>query len=114
MKPDENLLSPEELDDLLSQDTSQSKKTMDKKLEMVLEFPLEVSVRLGTIKMSIEELLKLTTGAVVEFDRMINEPVDLVVNGKLVARGEVITMGENFGIKITSIITPEDRVKKLG
>ena len=110
-----NLLSQEEIDDLLSQDDKSLKdNNMDEKLEMILDFPLEVSVRIGSTRISIDELLRLSTGSVVEFDRFINEPLDLLVNDKLVARGEVITIGENFGIKITSIVGPEERIKQLG
>ncbi len=117
MAPEDNnnLLSSEEINDLLEQESaSSSNDALDEKLEMILEFPLEVSVRIGETRMNIEELLSLTTGNVIEFSRVINEPVDLVINGKLVARGEVVTVGENFAIKITSIITPEERVKQLG
>lgn len=117
MKPDhnDNLLSQEEINDLLHKETpSSNNKKLDKKLEMILDFPLEVTVRLGTARITINELLNLSTGGVVEFQRFVTEPVDLLVNGKLVARGEVITMGENFGIKITSIVGPEERIKNLG
>ncbi len=117
MAPEDNnnLLSSEEINDLLEQESaSSSNDALDEKLEMILEFPLEVSVRIGETRMNIAELLSLTTGNVIEFSRVINEPVDLVINGKLVARGEVVTVGENFAIKITSIITPEERVKQLG
>lgn len=117
MTPDnhDQLLSQEEINELLHQENpSSNQEVMDKKLEMILDFPLEISVRLGNNRKTIDELKKLTTGAVVELERFINEPVDVLVNGKLVAQGEVVTIGENFGIRITSILGPEERVKNLG
>ncbi len=110
-----NLLSSEEINELLEQDgQSTDDKAVDRKLEMILDFPLEISVRVGETRMTVQDLLSLTTGKVIEFNRIINEPVDVLVNGKLVARGEVVTIGDHFGIKVTSIIKPEERVKKLG
>ena len=109
-----NLLSAEELAALLQDDQSAKEEDQaDLKLKLVLDFPLEISVRLGNARRSVGELLNLHTGAVIELDRMLTEPVELLVNGKPFARGEVITIGENFGINITSIIKPEERLENL-
>ncbi|MEW5785278.1 MAG: FliM/FliN family flagellar motor switch protein [Bacillota bacterium] len=109
-----NLLSEEELAALLQDDPNQENTAQaDLKLKLVLDFPLEVSVRLGNARRTIGELMHLSTGTVIELDRMLNEPVELLVNGKAFARGEVITIGEYFGINITSIIKPEERLENL-
>ncbi|MHB8918748.1 MAG: flagellar motor switch phosphatase FliY [Desulfocucumaceae bacterium] len=84
-----------------------------KKLELLLEVPLKVSVILGRTKRPIKEVLNLTPGAIVELSSLVDEPVEVLVNGTLVARGEVVVVNENFGVRITNIISPEDRIKKL-
>lgn len=83
------------------------------KLSLLLDIPLEISVEIGSTKMSIEDVLKLNPNSVVELDRLISEQVDLKVNGRLVAQGELYTVKSNFGIRITKIITPEERFKLL-
>ena len=110
----EEILTAEELAALLQDDTDQDADSlMGMKLKLVLGFPLEVSVRLGSAQRAIGELLNLSSGTVIELDRLISDPVELLVNGKTFARGEVITIGEYFGIKITSIIKPEERLENL-
>ncbi|MFZ5650401.1 MAG: flagellar motor switch phosphatase FliY [Bacillota bacterium] len=84
-----------------------------KKLELLLDVPLKVSVVLGRTKRPIKEVLSLTPGAIVELDSLVDEPVEVLVNGTLVARGEVVVVNENFGVRITNILSPEDRLKKL-
>lgn len=84
-----------------------------KKLELLLEVPLKVSVILGRTKRPIKEVLNLTPGAIVELSSLVDEPVEVLVNGTLVARGEVVVVNENFGVRITNIISPEERIKKL-
>ncbi|MRI83744.1 MAG: flagellar motor switch protein FliN [Nitratiruptor sp.] len=83
------------------------------KLALLLDIPLEVTVEIGTTEMLIEEVLKLNPNSIIELDRYINEPVDLKVNGKVIAKGELYTVKNNFGIRITQIVTPEDRLKIL-
>jgi flagellar motor switch protein FliN/FliY len=80
---------------------------------MLLDIPLEVTVEIGTTEMLIEDVLKLNPNSIIELDRYINEPVDLKVNGRVIAKGELYTVKNNFGIRITHIITPEDRLKIL-
>lgn len=84
-----------------------------KKLELLLDVPLKVSVVLGRTRRPIKEVLSLTPGAIVELNSLVDEPVEVLVNGTLVARGEVVVVNENFGVRITNIISPEDRLKKL-
>jgi len=82
-------------------------------LEMLFDVPLQISAELGRTSMSIKEILQLTTGSVIELDKLAGEPVDLLVNGKLVAKGEVVVTEENFGVKITEIIGQEERIRNL-
>jgi flagellar motor switch protein FliN len=82
-------------------------------IELLLDVDLPVSIELGRAKMSISDLLALGPGSVVELDKLVGEPVDLLVNQKCVARGEVVVVEENFGLRITQLISPEDRIKNL-
>jgi len=83
-------------------------------LEFILDIPLEVSVEIGRTKMIINDLLKLSQGSIIELNKMAGEPVEILVNGKLMARGEVVVVNERFGVRLTEIITPQERIKKLG
>jgi flagellar motor switch protein FliN/FliY len=83
-------------------------------LELILDIPLDVTVELGRVRMLIKDVLELASGSIVELDRVAGEPVDLLVNGRLVAKGEVVVIEDNFGIRITEIISPADRVAGLG
>ncbi len=110
----ENLLTEEELRALLSDNSGREDELkMDLKLKLVLEFPLEVSVRLGQAQMTIGNLLNLKAGTVIELDSMVNDPVELLVNGKSFALGEVVTIGETFGVRLNTINKPEERVENL-
>lgn len=82
-------------------------------LEVLLDVPLEVVVELGRTDLQIKEILSLAPGSVVELNRMAGEPINIMVNGKLVARGEVVVIDENFGVKITHIISPMERLSQL-
>lgn len=85
----------------------------DLKMRVVLDFPLEVAVSLGAATKTIGELMKLAEGAVIELDREIDVPADLIVNGQVVAKGKIVTIEENFGVRITSILDPVDRIEQL-
>jgi flagellar motor switch protein FliN/FliY len=84
-----------------------------RKLELLLDVPLKVSVILGRTKKPIKEVLNLTPGAIVELSSLVDEPVEVLVNGTLVAKGEVVVVNENFGVRIISIMSPEERLKQL-
>jgi len=99
--------------DLDSSSFDKYEKSENSKLSLLMDIPLEVTVEIGSAELPIEEVLKLNPNSVIELDKMINEPVDLKVNGKLIAKGELYTVKNSFGIKITNIITPEDRMKIL-
>jgi flagellar motor switch protein FliN/FliY len=83
-------------------------------LDFLLEIPLDISVELGRRSMRIKDLLQLSQGSVVELNKMAGEPADIYVNKKLMAKGEVVVVNEKFGIKLTEIISPAERVKSLG
>ena len=83
-------------------------------LDFVLDLPLEVSVELGRARMLISELLQLGQGSIIELNKLAGEPVEIFVNQKLIARGEVVVVNEKFGIKMTDILSPTERVKQLG
>jgi len=83
-------------------------------LELLLDVPLEISVELGRVKMLVKDVVELGTGSIVEIDKAAGEPVDVMVNGKLVARGEVVVIEDNFGVRVTEILNPYDRLKNLG
>ncbi len=86
----------------------------DLNLEVILDVPVTVSMEIGNTKMNIRNLLQLNQGSVVELDRLAGEPLDVLVNGTLIAHGEVVVVNEKFGIRLTDIISPTERVKKLG
>jgi flagellar motor switch protein FliN/FliY len=82
-------------------------------MDFLLDIPLEISVELGNAKIKIGELLKLRQGSVVELNRLTDEPLEIFVNKKLMAHGEVVVVNEKFGIRLTNIISPGERVKSL-
>ena len=82
-------------------------------IDMILDISVPVAVELGRAKMLLEDVLSLTAGSVVELDKLAGEPVDLLVHEKVVAQGEVVVVDENFGIRVTEIVSPEQRVKSL-
>ena len=82
-------------------------------IDIILDVPLDISVELGKTKKSIKEILELGPGSIIQLDRLAGEPVDLLVNGKLIAKGEVVVIDENYGIRISAIISPMDRMTKL-
>lgn len=80
---------------------------------MILDIPVQMTVELGRTKIAIKNLLQLAQGSVVELDGMAGEPMDVLVNGCLIAQGEVVVVNEKFGIRLTDIITPSERIRKL-
>jgi flagellar motor switch protein FliN len=80
---------------------------------MLLDVPLTIAVELGRARLTIRELLELGQGSILELDRHAGEPVDVLVNGKPLARGEVVVIDEDFGIRITDVISPEDRLRGM-
>lgn len=83
-------------------------------IDLLLDVPLQVTVELGRTRMQIRDILELGKGSVVELEKLAGEPVEIFVNGKLIAKGEVVTIDENFGVKITDIVSRQERVSNLG
>jgi len=82
-------------------------------IDLLMDVDLPISIELGRTKMSISDILSLGPGSVVELNKLAGEPVDLLVNYKVVAKGEVVVVDENFGLRITQLMTPEERLKAL-
>lgn len=85
-----------------------------KDLDFLLDIPLEISVELGRSKILVNELLQLGQGSVVELSKLAGEPLEILINHKLIARGEAVVVNEKFGVRITDIISPTERVRQLG
>ncbi|MDJ0833266.1 MAG: flagellar motor switch protein FliN [Gammaproteobacteria bacterium] len=83
------------------------------KLDVVLDIPVTIAMEIGRTRISIRNLLQLNQGSIVELDRLAGEPMDVLVNGTLVAHGEVVVVNEKFGIRLTDVISPADRIKNL-
>lgn len=83
----------------------------DPSVQRLLDVPIEVTIELGQTELSIRRILEIGPGSIIELDRMAGEPVDLVVNDKVIARGEVVVIEENFGIRITALVSPEERAR---
>ncbi len=85
----------------------------DVSLDVILDIPVNISMQIGSSKISIRNLLKLNQGSVVELDRLAGEPLDVMVNGTLIAHGEVVVVNEKYGIRLTDVISAQERIKKL-
>ena len=85
----------------------------DVNLDVILDIPVNISMEVGSSKISIRNLLKLNQGSVVELDRLAGEPLDVMVNGTLIAHGEVVVVNEKYGIRLTDVISAAERIKKL-
>ena len=85
----------------------------DANIGLILDVPLQITVELGRTKKSIKDILELSNGSIVELDKLAGEPVDIQVNGKFLAKGEVVVIDENFGVRITDIVSPAERAQKL-
>ena len=90
-----------------------SQDVKDRNLNLILDIPLRVTVELGRTKMVVSELLNLGQGSVVELNKLAGEPMEVLVNDKLVARGEAVVVNEKFGVRLTDIISPTERVEQL-
>lgn len=82
-------------------------------IEFLLDIPLVITVELGRTRMLVRDLLQIGQGSVVELDKLAGEPMEILVNNKLVARGEVVVVNEKFGVRVTDIITPIERIRQL-
>ena len=108
---DDGSAQPAEFAEL--QSDTPAEVSSDIKLEAILDVPVTVSMEIGRTHINIRNLLQLNQGSVVELNRLAGEPLDVLVNGTLIAKGEVVVVNEKFGIRLTDIISPADRVKRL-
>ncbi len=93
--------------------TAAAGSTQKNEIDFILDIPVQMTVELGRTKIAIRNLLQLAQGSVVELDGMAGEPMDVLVNGCLIAQGEVVVVNDKFGIRLTDIITPSERIRKL-
>lgn len=95
------------------EDVNQTQGEINKNLEILMDIKLQLTVELGRTELPIKKVLELTRGSIIELEKVAGEPVELYANGKLVAHGEVVVIEDNFGLRITSITEPEDRLKGI-
>lgn len=100
--------------DLTDESKTPRVENIRKDLDFILDIPLDVSAELGRARLLINELLQLGQGSVIELNKLAGEPLEVYVNGKMIARGEAVVINEKFGIRLTDIISPIERVKQLG
>src|SRR5512132_3565562 len=93
--------------------TPQSSEEQGRRLDLLLDVPLDVSVELGRNRMTIPDLLALGPGSVIELDKVAGEPLDILINDRLVARGEAVVVNDKFGVRITDIVSPQERIARL-
>jgi flagellar motor switch protein FliN/FliY len=110
-KPTSNRLAMEEF---ASVQRNNQPVTLDgPNLDVILDIPVSISMEVGSTDINIRNLLQLNQGSVIELDRLAGEPLDVLVNGTLIAHGEVVVVNEKFGIRLTDVISPSERIKKL-
>ena len=95
------------------QEDAQARSTTGKNLEVVLDIPVRLSMEVGGTKLSIRKLLQLSKGSIVELSRAAGEPLDVLVNGTLIATGEVVVVNEKFGVRLLDVISPEQRIQSI-
>ncbi len=98
---------------LTTEQSSQTEKIINSKLELLFDVMLPVSIELGRTTMLIKDILELDRGSIIELDKLASEPVDVIVNGKKIAEGEVVVIDKHFGVRITNLITVEERLKNV-
>jgi flagellar motor switch protein FliN/FliY len=105
-------ISALDLDELID-DAKPRGPSLNPDLDVILDIPVTISMEVGATSISIRNLLQLNQGSVIELDRLAGEPLDVLVNGTLIAHGEVVVVNEKFGIRMTDVISPTERIKKL-
>ncbi len=100
-----------EVHDTRKPDSPKSEKDLN--LNMILDIPVDLHVELGNAELPIKDVLKMGPGSVIELDRLAGSPADIIVNGKLIGQGDVVVVNENFGIRITKLVDPEQRIESF-
>ena len=93
---------------------SSQESTLERGLEFLYDVPLQISVEVGRSKILLKDLLKMGEGYVIELDKLAGDPLDLYVNSRLIAKGEAVMVGDKFGIRLTDVVSPVDRIEQLG
>ena len=109
----ETAVEEQEEGDTNQEEGGKADEVKEANLDLILDIPLSVTVELGRSKMLINDLLQLGQGSVIELTKLVGDPLEVLVNDKLVARGEVVVVNEKFGVRLTDIVTPMERVKSL-
>jgi len=112
----EQAYAPDELSNETAEGSAKTaapKPGADVNLELVLDVPVNLSLQVGSTQMSIRELVKLVEGSVIALDRESSEPMDVLVNGTLIAHGEIVLVDDNFGVRLTDVVSPIERIEKL-
>jgi len=91
----------------------ESRQSYERDIEFLLDIPVEITVQLGSSRMLIKELLQLGQGSVVELEKLAGEPMEILANNRLIAKGEVVVVNEKFGVRLTDIVSPTERLSKL-
>ncbi len=99
--------------DILQESSGVEGSIENEKLDVILDIPVSLSMEVGRTQIPIRNLLQLTQGSVVELDRLAGEPLDVMVNGTLIAHGEVVVINEKYGIRLTDVMSPHERIQKL-
>lgn len=99
--------------DNLQEETTGKSSTDNDRLDVILDIPVSLSMEVGRTQIPIRNLLQLTQGSVVELDRLAGEPLDVMVNGTMIAHGEVVVVNEKYGIRLTDVMSPSERIQKL-
>jgi flagellar motor switch protein FliN/FliY len=99
--------------DLRSGESAEASEAATGNLDVILDIPVTLTMEIGRARIPIRNLLKLNQGSVVELERLAGEPLDVLVNGMLIAHGEVVVVNEHFGIRFTDVVSPAERVQKL-
>ena len=94
-------------------DDGGERSNLSPQLDVILDIPVNISMEVGNTDITIRNLLQLNQGSVIELDRLAGEPLDVMVNGTLIAHGEVVVVNEKFGIRLTDVVSPSERIKKL-
>jgi len=102
-----------EFQDIKEEKREEGNNEQKRDIEFLLDIPVEITVQLGNTRMMIKELLQLGQGSVIELDKLAGEPMEVLVNNKLIARGEVVVVNEKFGLRLTDIVSPTERLSQL-
>lgn len=110
---DESAASPEYSPEQLQEGKAASNKGADVNLDLVLDIPVDVSLRVGSTNISIKDLVSLVEGSVIALDQDAGAPMDVLVNGTLIAHGEIVVVDDQYGVRLTEVVSPAERIEKL-